>query len=73
MSFGSRIAIAILGGLACSAGAPAAMADVWVMRSGGRIEGEWINRTAPAAEPYHVRTAAGSVVAVQRRDVACSC
>lgn len=45
------------------------MADVWVMRSGGRIEGEWINRTAPAAEPYHVRTAAGSVVAVQRRDV----
>ena len=44
-------------------------ADVFLLRSGGRIEGELLNRDGPLAAPYQVRTSAGLTVEVDRQDV----
>jgi hypothetical protein len=44
-------------------------ADVFVLRSGGQIEGEWLNREEQPLTSYRVKTAKGVVVQLQTTDV----
>jgi hypothetical protein len=43
----------------CAAFAPAARAEVFVLKSGGRIEAELLNRERAAGQPYQLRTGNG--------------
>jgi hypothetical protein len=44
--------------------APSVRAEVFLLRSGGRIEGEWLNPQRQPADNYHLRTGAGVSLAL---------
>jgi hypothetical protein len=44
-----------------------ASAEVFILKSGGRIEGELLNRQRAAGQPYHVRTGEGVQLALGER------
>lgn len=46
-----------------------AKADLFLLRSGGQIEGEWLNREEQPLTAYRVKTAQGVVVQLQTTDV----
>lgn len=49
--------------------AASAAGDVFKLASGGKVTGEWVNRTGSRQEPYRVRTPQGLVVSLKRGDV----
>lgn len=51
-------------------GAPAAQGAIYVLTSGGRVEGEPLNPQRAAGEPYHVQTAEGVRLALPEALVA---
>jgi hypothetical protein len=50
-------------------GSQSALADVFLLRSGGQVEGDWLNREQHPLTTYHVRTAQGVIVQLQATDV----
>ena len=49
-------------------GAPA-RADLFLLESGGRVQGEWLNREAKQQADYSIRTACGATVKLARNQV----
>jgi len=62
---GELLAAAML--LACLPGD--ATADLFLLRNGGQIEGEWLNREEQPLTAYRVKTALGIVIQLQTTDV----
>lgn len=55
--------------LAVLAGGGTARGDIFVLDSGGRIQGEWLNRASPNAATYEVRTESGGQVSLAKDQV----
>lgn len=49
--------------------APPARADLFLLESGGRVEGEWLNREEQPLRQYQVRTSAGLIVTLPQQQV----
>ena len=64
-----RITFWLVAAMAAMLSSASANGDEFVLTSGGRVAGEWVNRTAPLTEPYRVRTPQGLVVSLERSDV----
>lgn len=54
---------------AADCGAPAAAADVFVLRQGGRLRGTWLNRQEPQPKQYVMRTEEGGVLKLDAAQV----
>lgn len=58
-----------IGVLAFGAAFHAARADIFVLESGGRIRGEWLNRSSPHAPTYEVRMESGGEISLAKDQV----
>lgn len=64
------LAVRLIVAVALSAAAcPAARAEVFVLATGGRIEGQWLNPHESPRTKFVIKTAAGSLVTLQRSQV----
>lgn len=54
-------ALSLLAGTAC--------ADVFILKGGGRVEGQWLNKDQSPQTTFQVRTASGGEVVIDRSDV----
>src|SRR5687767_14167102 len=64
-----RYALTPLPGILLLLAAAAVRGDVFLMNSGGRIQGEWLNRDEQPPSCYLVKTAAGVVVELPLTEV----
>jgi hypothetical protein len=62
----TQLALAMLAALLASS---SARGDVFMLTSGGRVTGEWVNRGGSLQEPYRVRTASGLLLSLERGHV----
>lgn len=46
-----------------------ARGDVFLLKSGGQLEGHWLNRESSLQQPYHIETAGGLTLSIERAKV----